>query len=104
MWEWVSIDESVRIPLDESLSDPDLYVKYDLCITGEASGPSEFPLSLGQSCRIPSSVYRIILQETSHFEDCREPQYFFECLKSHDKLYNDYGVLYTTVVQLYVCS
>uniref|UniRef100_A0A131XZR5 Endoplasmic reticulum transmembrane helix translocase n=2 Tax=Ixodes ricinus TaxID=34613 RepID=A0A131XZR5_IXORI len=35
VWEWVSIDESVRIPLDESLSDPDLYVKYDLCITGE---------------------------------------------------------------------
>lgn len=34
-WDWVSIDEVLHIPLDESLSDHSLYVKYNLCITGE---------------------------------------------------------------------
>ncbi|KAK8762887.1 hypothetical protein V5799_034504, partial [Amblyomma americanum] len=34
-WDWVSIDETERIPLDESLSDHSLYMKYNLCITGE---------------------------------------------------------------------
>ncbi|XP_049519689.1 endoplasmic reticulum transmembrane helix translocase [Dermacentor silvarum] len=34
-WEWVSIDEAERIPLDESLSDHSLCVRYNLCITGE---------------------------------------------------------------------
>lgn len=34
-WEWVSIDEAERIPLDESLSDHSLNSRYNLCITGE---------------------------------------------------------------------
>uniref|UniRef100_A0A131Z2X6 Endoplasmic reticulum transmembrane helix translocase n=1 Tax=Rhipicephalus appendiculatus TaxID=34631 RepID=A0A131Z2X6_RHIAP len=34
-WEWVSIDEAERIPLDESLSDHSLHARYNLCITGE---------------------------------------------------------------------
>ncbi|XP_065286450.1 endoplasmic reticulum transmembrane helix translocase isoform X2 [Dermacentor albipictus] len=34
-WEWVSIDEAEHIPLDESLSDHSLCVRYNLCITGE---------------------------------------------------------------------
>lgn len=38
-WIWESIDQSLQIPLEKSISDKSFTKTYDLCVTGEVSLP-----------------------------------------------------------------